>query len=80
MTGSFSKFCIHGFYASDAMNFYSFTHSLDMLFFLRLIEEFYTSHCRQYSQLRAAMSNTVKSPLQLCSGHSLAMCCALIRH
>ena len=52
-------------------------HRQDRFFFLRLIEEFYTTHCRSCSQLHAAVSNTTKSPLQLCSGHSLAMCCAV---
>ena len=28
-------------------------------------------------QVRVAVSDTTKSPLQLCSGHSLAMCCAV---
>ena len=50
------------------------THTV--VFFLRLIEDF-LSHCSSRSQLRAAVSNTTKSPLQLCSGHSLAMCWAV---
>ena len=48
-----------------------------LFFFLRLIAEFYTTHCMSCIQLRAAVSKTTKSPLQLCSGHSLAMCCAV---
>ena len=35
------------------------------------------SHCRSRSQLCAAVFNVTKSPLELCSGHSLAMCCAV---
>ena len=33
--------------------------------------------CRSCSQLRDAVSNASTSPLQRCSGHSLAMCCAV---
>ena len=36
-----------------------------------------TTHCMSRSQLRAAVPDTTKCPLQLCSGHSLAMCCAV---
>ena len=52
--------------------------SAPFFFFLRLIEEFYMrTAAGSRSQLRAAVSNTTKSPLQLCSGHSLAMCFAV---
>ena len=47
------------------------------LFFLHLIKySSYMTHCRSRNQLRAAVFNVTKSPLELCSGHSLAMCCA----
>ena len=53
-------------------------HTRCPFLFLRLIESsIYTTHCRSCNQFRAAVSNTTKSPSQLCSGHSLAMCCAV---
>ena len=70
---NYAFFC-HFYFIFFSVNAFPYSSSF-FFFFLRLIDDCsYTSHC---SQLRAAVSNNTKSLLQLCSGHSLAMCCAV---